>query len=30
MVLGDINQGLALVNAEFFLDIAQQMKEGKL
>ena len=30
MVLGDINQGLALVSADFFLEIAQQMKEGKL
>ena len=30
MVLGDINQGLALVRADFFLEIAQQMKEGKL
>ena len=29
-VLGDINQGLALVSADFFLEIAQQMKEGKL
>ena len=30
MVLGDINQGLALGSADFFLEIAQQMKEGKL
>ena len=30
MVLGDINQGLALVNADFFLEIAQQMQEGNL
>ena len=30
MVLGDINQGLALVSADFFLEIAQQMKEGKI
>ena len=30
MVLGDINQGLALVSADFFLEIAQQMQEGKL
>lgn len=29
MVLGDINQGLALVRADFFLDIAEQMKERR-
>ena len=28
MVLGDIQQGLALVKADFFLEIARQMKEG--
>ena len=26
MVLGDINQGLALVRADFFLEIAEQMR----
>ena len=29
MVLGDINQGLALVNADLFLEVARQMQEGK-
>ena len=29
MVLGDINQGLALVKADFFLEIARQMQEDK-
>lgn len=29
MVLGDEDRGLALVSAEFFLDVARQMQEGK-
>ena len=29
MILGDIEQGLALVKADFFLEIAKQMQEGK-
>ena len=29
IVLGDIKQGLALVKADFFLDVAQQIKEGQ-
>lgn len=28
MVLGDINQGLALGKADFFLEVARQMREG--
>ena len=29
IVLGDIKQGLALVKADFFLDVAKQIKEGQ-
>ena len=29
MLLGDINQGLALVRADFFLEVAQKMQEEK-
>jgi len=29
MVLGDIRQGLALVKADFFLEVARQMQEEK-
>ena len=29
LVLGDINQGLALVSADFFLKVAEQMQEDK-
>ena len=29
LVLGDINQGLALVSADFFLKVAEQMQEEK-
>lgn len=29
VVLGDIEQGLALIRADLFLEIAQQMEEGK-
>ena len=29
MVLGDEDRGLALVNANFFLEVAHQMQEGK-
>ncbi len=28
MVLGDINQGLALLKADFFLEVARKMQEG--
>ena len=28
MVLGDIDRGIALVNADFFLEVAKQMQEG--
>ncbi|MBO5556549.1 MAG: helix-turn-helix domain-containing protein [Oscillospiraceae bacterium] len=29
MVLGDIDQGLALMHADFFLEVARQIREGK-
>ena len=29
MLLGDINQGLALVRADFFLEVAQKLQEEK-
>lgn len=29
LVLGDINQGIALVKADFFLEVAKQMREGR-
>ena len=29
IVLGDIRQGLALIRADFFLEVARQMEEGR-
>ena len=30
MVLGDEDRGLALIRADFFLEVARQMQEGKI